>query len=155
MDRLAWLGIDELRGCWLPFLPPLFFPSSRTEEILTAIFPVVCVCVGVGVGVGLGRVSHTGIESKTQIRVDHQTIPSAGPWTLTPNHSPSRSLFCFPQPRPGFLLNSSKLSHWPFYPCTHLSPVPTRWPEEPLQSKSGSCNPQPQTLRSGHVAKAG
>lgn len=42
MDRLAWLSIDELRGCWLSFFFFFFFfPSSRTEEILTAIFPVV------------------------------------------------------------------------------------------------------------------
>lgn len=28
---------------------------------------------------GVARGSHRGIESKTEVRVDHQTIPSAGP----------------------------------------------------------------------------
>lgn len=70
MDSLAWLCIDEFGDCWLFFFFSFPFSFSRTEEIVTADFSL---CWGVARG------SHRGIESKTEVRVDHQTIPSAGP----------------------------------------------------------------------------
>lgn len=66
MDRLTWLCIDEFRDCWLFFF--LFILKNRRN--LDSDFSL---------WRGVGRGSHVGIESKTGVRVDRQTIPSARP----------------------------------------------------------------------------